>query len=136
MQKNGWVIETDFDRHEKLCLHEVCGERFIWGRDVDIKKAIEEHEQECWETTVRYTDPELAARVHARKDEVDAVYHPPHYKAHPSGVECIEITEHMNFCLGNALKYIWRAGLKGDAIEDLKKARWYIEREIQRREKE
>jgi hypothetical protein len=41
----------------------------------------------------------------------------------------------MNFCLGNALKYIWRAGLKGDAIEDLKKARWYIEREMDRRMK-
>lgn len=40
----------------------------------------------------------------------------------------------MNFCLGNAMKYIWRAGLKIDAIEDLKKARWYIDREIARRE--
>ena len=38
----------------------------------------------------------------------------------------------MNFCLGNALKYLWRAGLKGDAVEDLKKARWYIDREIKR----
>jgi len=61
-----------------------------------------------------------------------AVEHPPHY-AHPSGVECIEIAEHMNFCLGNALKYIWRADLKGDAVEDLEKARWYISREIERR---
>jgi hypothetical protein len=57
---------------------------------------------------------------------------PPHYQAHPSGVECIEITEHMNFCLGNAIKYIWRAGLKNNAIEDLRKARWYIDREIAR----
>jgi hypothetical protein len=39
----------------------------------------------------------------------------------------------MNFCLGNAMKYIWRADLKIDAIEDLRKARWYIEREIERR---
>jgi hypothetical protein len=60
---------------------------------------------------------------------------PSHYKSHPSGIECIQITESMNFCLGNALKYIWRADLKNDAIEDLKKARWYIEREIQRRTK-
>lgn len=51
-----------------------------------------------------------------------------------SGVECIEITEHMGFNLGNAVKYIWRADLKADAIEDLKKARWHIEREIQKRE--
>jgi hypothetical protein len=57
---------------------------------------------------------------------------PPHYQAHPSGIECIEITEHMNFCLGNAIKYIWRAGLKNNAIEDLRKARWYIDREIAR----
>lgn len=62
----------------------------------------------------------------------DNVNHPPHYTCHPSGVECIQITEHMTFCLGNAIKYIWRADLKG-GIEDLEKAKWYIEREIQRR---
>lgn len=64
----------------------------------------------------------------------DPVNHPPHYGASPSGVECIDVAEHMNFCLGNALKYIWRAGLKGDAVEDLKKARWYLDREIARLE--
>jgi hypothetical protein len=41
----------------------------------------------------------------------------------------------MNFCLGNAVKYIWRADLKGNDIEDLKKAEWYIQREIERRMK-
>lgn len=66
--------------------------------------------------------------------EKDMVNHPPHYKQHPSGVECIQITEHMNFCLGNAVKYIWRAGEKGSKIEDLKKARWYLDREIERLE--
>ena len=64
----------------------------------------------------------------------DPVNHPPHYTAHPSGVECIAITEHMGFCLGNAVKYIWRADLKGNAVEDLRKARFYIDREIARRE--
>lgn len=39
----------------------------------------------------------------------------------------------MGFCLGNAIKYIWRADLKSDAIEDLRKARWYIDREIEKR---
>jgi hypothetical protein len=63
----------------------------------------------------------------------DLVNHPAHYTSHPSGIEAIEITEHMGFCLGNAVKYIWRADLKGDAIEDLHKARWYIDREIARR---
>ena len=64
----------------------------------------------------------------------DAVNHPKHYTSHPSGVECIQVTEHMGFNLGNAVKYIWRADLKADAIEDLKKAKWYIERELMRRE--
>lgn len=63
----------------------------------------------------------------------DPVNRPKHYTEHPSGVECIQITEHMNFCLGNAVKYIWRADLKRDAIEDLKKAVFYINREIERR---
>lgn len=63
----------------------------------------------------------------------DAVNHPPHYTSHPSGIECIAIVEHMGFCLGNAIKYIWRADLKGDAIEDLRKARFYIDREIEKR---
>lgn len=62
----------------------------------------------------------------------DAVEHPPHYTSHPSGVECITVTEHMSFNLGNAVKYIWRAGSKGDAIEDLRKAAWYVQREIDR----
>lgn len=62
----------------------------------------------------------------------DPVDHPSHYCDHPSGVECIEITEHMNFNCGNAVKYIWRADLKGKQIQDLEKARWYIDREINR----
>lgn len=60
---------------------------------------------------------------------VDAI-NPAHYRTHPSGVECIVVTEHLNFCLGNAMKYIWRAGEKGDAVEDLEKAVWYPTREI------
>jgi hypothetical protein len=62
----------------------------------------------------------------------DTVNHPAHYTRHPSGVECIQITEHFNFCRGNALKYIWRASDKGHEVEDLKKAVWYLEREIAR----
>jgi len=63
----------------------------------------------------------------------DSVNHPAHYTHHPSGVECITITEHMGFNLGNAVKYLWRADLKGDDIEDLRKAAWYVNREIARR---
>jgi len=64
----------------------------------------------------------------------DMVNHPIHYTSHPSGIEVIEITEHMGFCLGNAIKYIMRSELKGRQIEDLKKAAWYINREIARLE--
>lgn len=63
----------------------------------------------------------------------DPVANPRHYTSHPSGIECIQVTEHMGFCLGNAVKYIWRADLKADAIEDLRKAKWYIERELEKR---
>lgn len=67
----------------------------------------------------------------------DPVKHPSHYTSHPSGVECIEITKHMNFCCGNVIKYIWRAGLKDRELidkdlEDLKKARQYLDFEIER----
>lgn len=62
----------------------------------------------------------------------DQVNHPPHYTAHPSGVECIDVVEHMSFNVGNAIKYLWRADHKGAQIEDLRKARWYIDREIER----
>lgn len=68
----------------------------------------------------------------------DKVSHPTHYISHPSGVECIDITEHYDFCIGNAIKYLWRAGLKSEdgytniekEVEDLKKAIWYINRKI------
>ena len=65
------------------------------------------------------------------KPTPNTVDHPPHYNRHPSGVECITIVEHMTFNIGNAMKYLWRADHKGK-IEDLEKAVWYIQREIQR----
>lgn len=73
---------------------------------------------------------------------MDMVNRPPHYTSDPSGVECIEITRHRNFNIGNAIKYLWRAGLKSDSnleqrdktIEDLRKAIYYIEDEIYRLE--
>lgn len=59
-------------------------------------------------------------------DEVD---HPKHYNQVP-GVECIDVVKHFNFQRGNAIKYLWRAGEKGDPVRDLQKAMWYIESEI------
>ena len=64
----------------------------------------------------------------------DPVERPAHYRSHPSGIECIQVTEHMTFCIGNAVKYIWRHKDKGNALEDLRKARWYLDREIARLE--
>ena len=58
------------------------------------------------------------------------VDHPSHYNTHKSGVECVEVCEHLGFLLGNAVKYVWRAGLKNDKIEDLEKAAWYFRRVI------
>jgi hypothetical protein len=63
----------------------------------------------------------------------ESVNHPRHYNTHPSGVECIDVVEYMGFNVGNAIKYLWRADEKGAALEDLRKAAWYVEREIQRR---
>ena len=69
----------------------------------------------------------------------DLVNSPDHYTSHPSGIECIEISQYYNFCIGNAIKYLWRNGLKQEQglgskdkqIQDLQKALWYIKREIQ-----
>jgi hypothetical protein len=74
--------------------------------------------------------------------EIDMVNHPSHYTSDPSGVECIQITRHRNFNIGNAIKYLWRNGLKDDPaqsgrakqIEDLRKAVFYIQDEIARLE--
>lgn len=74
------------------------------------------------------------------KEQIDMVNHPKHYTSDPSGVEAIEITRHRNFNIGNAIKYLWRAGLKEDAnkstlqkqVEDLRKAVFYINDEISR----
>ena len=64
----------------------------------------------------------------------DAI-NPSHYRLHPSGVECITIAEAFGYALGNVIKYVWRAGLKSpSALEDLRKARWYLDREIARLE--
>lgn len=67
--------------------------------------------------------------------EHDPVAAPAHYRSHPSGVECITVTEAFTFNVGNAIKYLWRAGLKSpDPTEDLRKARWYVDRELKRLE--
>ena len=76
----------------------------------------------------------------ASKNKNDQVNHPKHYTSDPSGIECIDITRHRNFNIGNAIKYLWRTGLKEDKdrkiidkqVEDLNKAVWYLVDEIHR----
>lgn len=76
----------------------------------------------------------------ASKNKNDQVNHPKHYTSDPSGIECIDITRHRNFNIGNAIKYLWRTGLKEDKdrklidkqVEDLNKAIWYLVDEIHR----
>jgi len=74
----------------------------------------------------------------------DPVNNPSHYTSHPSGIECIQVTEFMDFCIGNAIKYLWRAGLKIEEgldakekqIQDMRKAIFYINRKIDMIDKE
>jgi hypothetical protein len=75
-------------------------------------------------------------KVHAPDD--DKINHPSHYNSGNARcscgrrIECIDITRHLNFNIGNAIKYLWRAEHKGARLEDLKKAAWYINDEIQK----
>jgi hypothetical protein len=70
---------------------------------------------------------------HEQREE-DYVNSPKHYTGHPSGIECIQVAKFHSFCIGNAIKYIWRHEKKGKPIEDLQKAAWYINEEIKKYE--
>jgi hypothetical protein len=69
--------------------------------------------------------------VDSDTQKIEAVNHPAHYNQVP-GIECIDVVRYFSFNLGNSIKYIWRAGHKGDIIEDLEKAIWYLQDEIKR----
>ena len=75
---------------------------------------------------------EAIPEVRPQEPPAEDAVNPSHYRKHPSGIECIEITRHMNFNIGNAIKYLWRYMDKGDPIENLQKAQWYIDDEIRR----
>lgn len=97
-----------------------------------------DHTDEVWKLVV--PRPDSNEEKNAVSPHEDAVNHPAHYTSDPSGVECIQVTRHRNFSIGNAIKYLWRAGLKKDAskadivkqVEDLNKAIFYIKDEIER----
>lgn len=112
-----------------------------WERDHPTVKAVVGHTK----AEIMGAPTERSAALQAAAfPQSDSVNHPKHYTQDPSGVECITITRHRNFNIGNAIKYLWRAGLKFSAaldtrakqIEDLEKARWYIADEIERIRKE
>ena len=72
------------------------------------------------------------------EDRPVSVTNPSHYRSHPSGVECIDVIRHTPFNIGNAVKYLWRAGDKGGPEklrEDLEKALWYIQDAIDNNER-
>lgn len=104
-------------------------------RALDAKiRVLQAQVHELQERTKLWQIPALEAITSPKVKEHDPVNHPSHYTSDPSGVECIRITRHRNFNVGNAIKYLWRAGLKDSSktVEDLKKAIFYINDEIER----
>ena len=87
---------------------------------------MKEYKESEWSIQKPYTEVYIA----------DMVNHPKHYTSDKSGVECIDVVRHRNYNIGNAIKYLWRAGIKDEDkhIEDLKKAIFYIKDEIKRLE--
>lgn len=93
---------------------------------------------DCYEAQREPMEVIMNKRNECTSIKEDKVNSPKHYTSHPSGIECIEITKHYDFCIGNAIKYLWRAGLKKEEgysdknkeVEDLKKAIWYINEKI------
>lgn len=105
------------ENHENLC--NTCGWAKVNHAEFAVQCGAPIHEDAC--------------KTFVPLERVD---HPRHYNSHPSGIEAIVIIEHMTFNVGNAVKYCWRSGQKGALVEDLKKAIWYLQREVERLEKE
>ena len=95
-------------------------------------------------STIKAAAESVYSHLKREPQAEDNVNHPKHYTSHPSGIECINITRHYCFSIGNAIKYLWRAGLKKEMgvndvckeIEDLNKAIWYIKDRIKQLEYE
>ena len=99
-----------------------CEAIYLEGRWMNAKFSVD-GQVVLWQ---RQTQPEELPFID------DEVNQPSHYTSHPSGIDCIEITRHHDFAIGNAIKYLWRAGLKNsnNEIQDLEKAVWYIQDKI------
>lgn len=131
------------------------GVEYLW-QDTPDEFVVDSRSVEDWHKNFNYKenifdcedikddDPKLYKEIKKQKQmfeslkkketNQDEVNHPSHYTSDPSGIECIQITRHRNFNIGNAIKYLWRAGLKdgNSDIQDLQKAVWYIQDEIER----
>ena len=122
--------------HDRRMIDAATGLSELPNKATDIStlmKGVLERERRAIEAD--RTEAEKTPPTGIREQDIvriDYINHPPYYTQHPSGVECIQITEHFNFCIGNAIKYLWRRGKKDSEIKDLEKAAWYINREIER----
>lgn len=134
-QIENWVNAGETNDHTTVALDEIAKISQESGL-YDLTEEELNQSFEFWDKYVSEQVPNERLKEVMKKAEGllhDPVNHPTHYTNHQSGIECIQVTEYMNFCLGNAVKYIWRAGIKSDnPVEDLQKAIWYINREIER----
>lgn len=129
-----WVVGKGIGISQ--CPSKAAVHRLSGGEEVVQCNRLEGHSSSVlhWNRNFNYSWPNDHFLTN-QPDQPEKVDHPPRYNTNPSGVECIDVVEHMTFNAGNAIKYIWRHGEKGDAVEDLRKAIWYIEREIARIER-
>lgn len=119
----------EFDGRNLEAWHKYFGYQYnVFDYDDELKEALPADYQEV------KAQQAVFEHLAAKKPKDDPINRPSHYTSDPSGVECISIAEHHNFNIGNAIKYLWRAGLKegNSSSQDLQKAVWYINREIGR----
>jgi uncharacterized protein YdcH (DUF465 family) len=129
-------LETPRDAIKHLKEHKKAGDD-IGGAIRKIKDEYEDLDAPI-QPYERSPEEQEATRKRLRElmqsTEVDMVNHPPHYTSDPSGVEAITVLRHRSYNIGNAMKYLWRAGIKNEDthIQDLEKAIFYIKDEIKR----
>ena len=133
LRSNGYSISKKCLVDESVFLEANC---LFGSEDGDILRGGDGDDYCTYEEFLEEDGQEIDLHGFSDAVEADMVNNPKHYTSHPSGIECIEVTRHMGFNLGNATKYIWRCDLKKDAIEDLRKAIFYLNDEIELRLKQ
>lgn len=115
-----WMSVSDNSMTELLIVDEILHDSFRVRSNFDGEQYISSHD------LITKYDLIIPAKFKGDEQKADMVSHPPHYKD-ASGIECIEVTKHMQFCGGNCFKYLYQAGKKGSTVEDLKKAVKYVD---------